>query len=193
MKVLVFLADGFEEIEAVTVIDVLRRAEVEVVTVSVMESTEVRGSHQISVRADILMNDVINEVIAEGIRNGSEEKTAMLVLPGGMPGTLNLDNNKQLMELILSFHEAGRYIAAICAAPVILGRAGVLKGRSATCYPGFEKELDGAVVTEERVVRDGNIITSRGAGTAMEFALKLVEILEGKQAAEKLYKGMLCT
>lgn len=178
-KVNVYLADGFEEIEAVTVIDVLRRAEVEVKTVSVSDNKEVTGAHGITVKADALLGAFDNA------------EADMLMLPGGMPGTKNLENSRELKEVIKTFMENGKYVAAICAAPSILGKMGLLNGVKAVCFPGFEQYLSGAKLGSDIVVQDGNIITSKGPGTAIYFALKLVELLKGNEAAEELRKGMI--
>lgn len=179
MKVYIFLADGFEEIEAITVIDVLRRAGVDIKTVSITGKNEVIGSHQIKVTADLLFDK-------NQLKDGE-----MIVLPGGMPGTKNLLEHKELSDLIKYYNESDKWIAAICAAPMVYGRMGLLKGKCATCYPGFEKDLEGAKLKEDKVVVDGKCITSRGPGTAIYFALKLAEILKGKQTADKLKEGMI--
>jgi len=180
-KVYVFLVTGFEEIEAVSVVDVLRRAGVEVIMVSISaEERKVTGAHDIEITADILFEDVCYP-------DGD-----MLVLPGGQPGTDNLNAHKALKELIQTYYDQQKYIAAICAAPLVLGGMGLLKGKKAVCYPGYEDCLVGASIAQnECVVVSDNIITSKGPGTAIEFALKLVEILVGKETAENLKKGMI--
>lgn len=169
--VYLFLADGFEEIEALTPVDVLRRAGIEVKTVSVGESKTVRGAHDIRVSADISVGEV------------DPDAAEMYVLPGGMPGTNNLYDCAGLRKLISDGAGSGKYIAAICAAPSILGRMGLLRGRKATCYPGFEKYLDGAEYTGAPVERDGNIITARGMGVALEFSLELCAALKDRETA----------
>ncbi len=179
--VYVFLANGFEEVEALTAVDLLRRAEIQVKTVSIMEDKMVYGAHGIGIEADILF------------REGLYDKCAMLILPGGMPGTANLCNHRGLKEELEAFYAAKKPIAAICAAPMVLGRAGLLQGHKATIYPGMEEELIGAEVCADRVVVSENLITSKGPGTAMEFALAIIEYLKGGQkkdeiAAELLYK-----
>ncbi|GHT34602.1 thiazole biosynthesis protein ThiJ [Bacteroidia bacterium] len=183
MKAYIFFATGFEEIEAVSVIDVLRRAGVEVEAIAIPEEDDeywVEGAHDISVIGDNNFDD------------GDFSDGDILILPGGQPGTDNLNANKDLKKLILQYHEQGKYIAAICAAPLILGGLGLLKGKRAVCYPGYEKQLVGAeIATDERVVVDGKIITSKGPGTAIEFGLVLVELLVGKEVAEKLSEGMI--
>lgn len=168
-KVFVFLADGFEEIEGLTVVDILRRAGVETETVSVSGSKEVKGSHGIVVEADSLF-----PVCGDA---------DMLVLPGGMPGTLNLKAHKGLRDLLAAYDRKKKYIAAICAAPTILSELGLLKDREACAYPSFENVLDCRSVKKVAVVQDGNIITGRGMGAAIPFALKLTEVLCGKEKA----------
>ncbi|MDR3364134.1 MAG: DJ-1/PfpI family protein [Clostridiales Family XIII bacterium] len=177
--VYVHFADGFEEIEALTVVDLLRRAGIETEAVSIMGRLLVTGAHGVQIVCDILFEDAVY---------GSCE---LIVLPGGMPGAANLGGHAGLVEKILSFRNQGKPIAAICAAPLVLGHAGVLKGKKATCYPGFENELEGAEITEDTVCVDGGVITSRGPATAMPFALALIEALKGKEAAGKIAAGLL--
>lgn len=177
-KVYVFLADGTEEVEALTVIDLLRRAAVEVVTVSVMGRKQILSAHNIGIEAD--------EVY--GVSDYSDAD--MLVLPGGMPGTTHLKEHEALRGVLCAHHEAGKYLAAICAAPSVLGFYGFLDGKRATCYPGFEDELKGAQVCADGVVRDGNCITSRGLGTAIDFSLELVAVLKDAVTAEKIAKAI---
>lgn len=178
-KVCVFTADGFEEIEGLTVVDLLRRAGTEVLMVSVGEGLTVRGSHDIELKADVLFEEA---------EYGDAD---ILVLPGGMPGTLNLRNHEKLCALLKEFAAKDKKIAAICAAPMILGELGILKGKRATCYPGFEEKLFGAEVCTERVVRDGNLTTSRGLGTAISFALELISQLYGEEKAEEIKKSVI--
>jgi len=173
-RVLVFLANGFEEIEALTVVDLLRRAGVDTVTVSITSDYSVAGSHRIVVDTD--------EIISETGFGEAE----MIVLPGGMPGTKNLEANEILMEQVEAYLESDRYVAAICAAPTILGHRGLLNDKSACCYPGMHNQLTGAKVNFNEVSVDGKIITSRGLGTAIPFALKLVEILVDKATSDRL-------
>ena len=177
-RVCVVLANGFEEIEAVTVIDVLRRAGVEVTMLGV-DGAEITGSHGISVKADA--------VLAEE----ADRRWDIVILPGGLPGAHTLRDSEAVQALIRRQHAAGGKLAAICAAPIALGKAGVLAGRRATSYPGFESELHGAEVVAEPVVRDRELLTSRGPGTAMEFALALVSDLKGEEEASELRKRML--
>jgi 4-methyl-5(b-hydroxyethyl)-thiazole monophosphate biosynthesis len=175
----VHLADGFEEIEAVTIIDVLRRADLEVSVVSITRKLEVLGAHQLKVIADVLFEDV------------NYEKVDMIVLPGGMPGATNLDAHPELKEQIKQFNYDNKALAAICAAPLVYGNLGILNAKKAVCYPGFEKYLKGAEVLSIPVVESGNIITGRGVGAALEFALKIVEKQVSSEKAAQLAKQML--
>lgn len=174
-----FLAQGFEEIEAVSPIDLLRRAGKKVVTVGVGGQV-IEGSHGIPITADITDSQIV-----------LDDDLEMIILPGGMPGTLNLQKNENIQKAIDFCFENNRYIAAICAAPSILGHKGILKGKKAVCYPGFEDQLFGAEVHNEPVVADNNIITSRGAGAAVKFGLKLVEVLVSKEDSEKLAESII--
>lgn len=178
-KVCVFLADGFEEIEGLTVVDILRRAGIDTETVSVMGRKEIHGAHDITVMADSLFE--------ETDMAGAD----MLVLPGGMPGTLNLKAHEGVRNLLLSFDKEKKHIAAICAAPSVLGGLGLLKGREACCYPSFEDQLTGAKVVSEPAVTDGHITTGRGMGTAIPFALELAAVLAGKEKAEEVKKSIV--
>lgn len=180
-KIAVHLADGFEEIEAVSIIDVLRRADLDVAIVSVTGKTEVTGAHQIKLMADVLFEKV----------NYSE--IYMIVLPGGMPGAANLDAHVGLNTQIRKFVDENKQLAAICAAPLVFGNLGILKGKQAVCYPGFEKYLKGAEVLNISVVESGNIITGRGPGVAIQFALKIVEKAVSAEKAELLSRQMLVT
>jgi len=170
-RVCVFFAEGFEEIEALTVVDILRRGGIDVDMVSVTGARRVTGSHKITVETDKLLEEV------------DFEETRMLVLPGGMPGTKGLEATELLMEQVDAFYEKGKYIAAICAAPSIFGHKGILKGRTACSFPSFESHLEGAEVSKEPVVVSDNVITSRGMGTAIPFGLKLLELFAGEKAA----------
>lgn len=176
----VCLAEGFEEIEALAPVDILRRAQFEVRTVGVTGEA-VTGAHGIRVTADLTPGQV------------KPETMEMLVLPGGMPGTKNLEASGFVRELLLTAHRNNAWIGAICAAPSILGHAGLLKGRKATCFPGFESELTGAQVSSAPVEQDGRLITARGAGTAVAFGLKLAEALSSPQQASQLGAAMQCT
>jgi len=179
MKIAVHLAEGFEEIEAISIIDVLRRAGLEVITVSVANDLKVTGSHQIQVVADQPFDDVNYDLID------------MIVLPGGMPGTKNLNNNTGLKKQIECFYRTGKYLGAICAAPLVFGELGILKGKKATCYPGFEGYLHGAEITEAAFEVAGNIITGKSAGVAITFAIKIVEMLLGPEPAKQLVEKMI--
>lgn len=178
-KVYVFLANGFEEIEAIAPIDVLRRAEIETVTVSISDVKEVEGAHGVIVVADQLFSEV-----AFGDND-------IYVLPGGYDGMLNLDAHEGVKALLSKQHEQGKQIAAICAAPSVLGGLGILEGKEAICYPGFEQNLKGANISKQAVVEDGNIITGKGPGVAVDFALKIVESLKGKALADDIAAGMM--
>lgn len=176
----VYLAQGFEETEAVTPIDMLRRAEKKVITVGVGDNIIV-SSHGIPVITDTIAQEA-----------PLTDELEMIVLPGGMPGTLNLEKSEYVQAAIDFCMEKNITIGAICAAPSILGHKGLLKGRKAVCYSGFEAQLDGAEIGSESVVADGNIITSRGAGTAMKFALALVERAVSKAESDRQFRAVLC-
>lgn len=178
-KVGVFLADGFEEIEGLTVVDLLRRADVEVTTISITGEYTIHGAHKIDVQADKLFEDVD---VAE---------LDMAVLPGGMPGTLNLGAHEGLGKVLKDFYGQKKYIAAICAAPSVFGQYGFLNGRKATSYPGFEEKLQGAKYVTDAVAVDDFVITSRGLGTAIDFSLALIETLVDKEMAEKIAKAII--
>ncbi len=176
--VYVFLAKGFEELEALAPVDVLRRAGVEVKTVGVT-GKRVSGSHGISVNCDITIAEAVYDEL-EGI-----------ILPGGLPGTTNLEADETVQNFIDYATENSKVIGAICAAPMILGHKGLLCGKNAVCYTGFEKELTGAHVLDRPAVRDGNIVTGWGAGGAMEFALLYLEaISESQELAKKIARNM---
>lgn len=173
-----FLAPGFEEIEAITILDVLRRAQLNVVSVSLTGDLTVTGAHGIAVLADTLYPDVD---LAEA---------ALLILPGGMPGTNNLNVHEGLKKAIKSHATAGKPVAAICAAPLILGQLGLLAGKEATCYPGYEQHLVGARLSKKAVVQDGLFLTGNGPGAAARFALQIVNNFRSEELAEELAKGM---
>lgn len=178
-KVLVPVADGAEEIETMTIIDVLRRAEARV-TIAGVSSREITAAHGVRLSADKLITEC------------ADETYDMIALPGGMPGAENLRNSKVLTDLLVQQRDAGRWLAAICAAPaVVLGSLGLLEGRHATCYPGFTAQLKGATVSDDRVVVDGPCITSKGPGSAMAFALALVTALFGEAKADEVAAGLL--
>lgn len=177
-KILIPLASGFEEIEAITNIDVLRRAGLEVLTAGI-GGTEIEGDHGIKIKTDT----TIEEVKAEDLK--------AVVLPGGMPGAANLKANSELLQLIKELYAEAKLCAAICAAPIVLEKAGILVEKQATSYPGFDKELNSANYSQERVVIDDNIITGRGPGVAMEFAMTIVEYLIDEETKRELQKSMI--
>ena len=172
-RVLVPLAEGFEELEAVTIIDMLRRAGIEVV-VAALAGNPVTGSHGIVLSADAAFDDV------------SGQEFDLIALPGGMPGASNLRDDPRIGAIIRRLHDGGRHVAAICAAPMALAAAGVLKGRRATSYPGFLDRAADLTLVDEPVVVDGRVITSRGPGTALDFALELVAQLQGPAARQQV-------
>lgn len=177
--VYVHLAEGFEEIEAVTIVDLLRRVGAEVKTVSVSGKKQVMGTHGVPVEADLLYEEA------------NYEECEMIVLPGGMPGAENLGKHEGLTAHIRCFAEHGKYLAAICAAPMVLGDLGILEGKKAVIYPGMEDCLKGAQAEQAKVIADGTIITAKGPAAAMPFAIKLAEILKGKDAAQQLASDLL--
>ena len=179
-KALIFLAEGFEEVEALTVVDLLRRAEIAVDMVSITDKQMVTGSHKITVEADVMF--------ADADFAGAD----ILILPGGMPGTNNLLAHEGLKEKLLAFaKDASKKVAAICAAPTVLGAHGILQGKNATCYPGHEDKLLGANIRKEPVVVDGDIITSRGLGTAIDFAAAIISAYCGEAKAEEILKAVI--
>ncbi len=178
-KIGVFLAEGFEEIEGLTVVDILRRAGIPVTTISITGQKEVCGSHQIKVLADALYG----EIDFSGYGG--------IVLPGGMPGTTNLGSHPGVKETIKAFAAEGKLVAAICAAPSVLGQERILKGKKAACYPGFEDKLEGAEAVFEEVAEDGNIITSRGMGTAIPFALRMAAYVTTEEKAKELAEAII--
>jgi 4-methyl-5(b-hydroxyethyl)-thiazole monophosphate biosynthesis len=177
-KILIPLADGFEEIEAVTNIDVLRRAGLDVITAGI-GSKKIRGDHGINVETDTKISEV------------SADDLSAVVLPGGMPGAANLRDSAELLKLIRAVYEKDGLCAAVCAAPIVLEAAGILESKNATSYPGFGDQMQSSNYQEERVVIDGNIITGRGPGVAMEFALTIVEYLLDDKERVELEKAML--
>jgi len=174
MNVVVLLAPGFEELEAVTIVDVLRRAGISVLLAGIAPPP-IEGGHGIKVMTDLSIDDVTTY--------------DALVLPGGNPGYLNLERDQRVLKLIRAAYDAGKYVGAICAAPHVLGVAGIMDGATATCYPGIE--IAGAKRVEERVVRHGTIITSQGPGTAIDFALDLVEVLTSTKNAREVKNALL--
>jgi len=178
IKILVQLANGFEEMEALIPVDIWRRAGFVVETVSITGNKTVTGSHNIPVIADLLFEEA------------NFEDAQMIFLPGGMPGSSNLDAHDGLRKQLISFSEKKKYLCAICAAPMVLGHNNILYGKRATCFPGYEKELTGANNTGANVEFDGNIITAKGAGVAMELAFCVTEMIMGEDFTMKLAAKM---
>ncbi len=178
--VYVFLANGLEEIEALTPVDILRRGGVDVVTVGIGGKT-ITGSHHISICADIADSEFPGTAEAEGV-----------VLPGGMPGTLNLEASPIVCEAAKACAADGKIVGAICAAPSVLGHLGLLQGKKAVCYPSFEGELKGSVPTDDFVCTDGNIITAKGMGVSVDFGLALLSALRGEAVAAKVKASIQC-
>ena len=179
MKAYIFLATGFEEIEAISTIDILRRGEVELVTVSITGELTVMGLHQIPVKADMLFEEAD---FADG---------DAFILPGGGPGSFMLNDHNALKQLLVSKNEQKKWIAAICAAPLVLGGLGLLDGKKAICYPGMESYIQGAVLTDAPAVTDGNIITGKGPGLAINFGLTILAALYGQDVANKVACDLL--
>lgn len=180
--VLVFLANGFEEIEAIAPVDLLRRAGVDTATVGI-GSQYIRGTHGIEIKADLYEEEALDQAVLGNVE--------MIVLPGGMPGAENLNNSKTLEKIMELCDKNKAYMAAICAAPLVLGEHGYLKGKKATCYPGYEDRLGSADYNYASVVHDGNIITADSMGSAIDFALALVRELKGIEAERDLRKVVL--
>lgn len=173
-KVYAFLAEGLEEVECLAAVDVMIRAGIEVKLISVTGQLEVTGSHHITIKTDLLFEQI------------RPEKADVLFLPGGMPGTRNLQAHEGLSQALQSAVREGRRVAAICAAPSVLGGLGLLNGKMATCFPGFEDKLEGAIYTKQGVVTDGLITTARGLGYALDLGLELVSLLIDKKTAQKI-------
>ena len=179
MAIAVFFANGYEEIEALTVVDLTRRAGIEAWMVSITDEKAVTGSHGINVSMDKTLKEV------------DFEQVDMIVLPGGMPGTLNLEACEPLMEKVREFDKAGKYISAICAAPTVFGHLGLLNGKKACCYPGMEDGLIGAEVTYESTAMADHILTSRGMGTAIDFGLQIIARFQGQDVADDMAKKIV--
>lgn len=180
-KIAVMLAEGFEEVEAVTPVDFLRRADIEV-TVTGVTGSAVRGARGVTLQTDKEIGEILSRA----------DEYDGVVLPGGMPGASNLAESEETGEFIRKMAETGKLVAAICAAPaVVLQPLGILAGKQATCYPGFEERFENVKFSKKRVVKDGNIITSRGPGTAAEFAVEIITYLSGKEAAHAVHKATL--
>jgi 4-methyl-5(b-hydroxyethyl)-thiazole monophosphate biosynthesis len=178
-KIIVPLAQGLEEIETITAVDVLRRADIGVTTVS-LGDLKVKGAHDIIIIADMF----IDEIDVDGFDG--------ILLPGGMPGSVNLRDDERVINMVKSLDKDGKLVSAICAAPIVLERAGVLKGRKATSYPGFGEEMPSCNYVDDRVVVDNNTITGKGPGAALEFAFEVVDYLAGEEMVNKL-KGEMFT
>ncbi len=178
-KIGVFMATGCEEIEGLTVVDIARRAGIEVTMISVGPEKKIVGSHDITFMTD------------ETKDSADYSKLDGIVLPGGMPGTIHLGEDETVNRIIREFATEGKLVSAICAAPSVLGQVGLLQGKNATCYPGFEEKLIGATCLEEQVVRDGNIITARGMGTAIPFALEIVRYFLDDASASRVADGLV--
>lgn len=178
-RVGIFIADGFEEIEGLTVVDILRRAGIDIDMISINDENNATGSHKITVKTE------------QTIHTADLDAYEAIVLPGGMPGTRNLGACEEVVRTIKTYAAEGKLVAAVCAAPSVLGENGLLDGRTATCYPGWEDKLLGARVTLNPVETDGNIITSRGMGTAIEFALAIVAYLTNEEAADKVRSSIV--
>lgn len=179
-KIAIMIANGCEEIEALTVVDILRRAGIGIDMVAIGDQKTVTGSHRVTFECDALMSE-ISRADYDGI-----------VLPGGMPGTENLRADKNVADMVKEYHASGKLVSAICAAPSVLGDLKVLDGKKATCHPGFEDRLGDAKFVAESVVRDGNVITSRGMGTAIDFALAIVDYLgDGSKTVDQLVEALV--
>lgn len=177
--VYIFLADGFEIIEALSPVDMLRRAGIEVKTVGVTGQV-VQASCGVKVTADVMPEEV------------SIESAQAVVIPGGLPGVTNLEESEFVKDCVLKAADSGKFVCAICAGPSLIGKLGLLKGKNAISYPGFEQYLEGAEISSEYVVRDGNFITARGAGVSVDFGLEIVAALNGKEASDKVRKTIQC-
>ena len=179
-KVILFLAEGFEEVEALTVVDYLRRKNINVDTVSITEDNKVKGAHDIIVLADKTI-DEIKDI-------GSYDA---VIIPGGLPGATNLRDNDKVIDIVKKTDKYSGLVAAICAGPIVLERAGVINGKNVTSYPGFEEELKSGIYIEENVLRDCNIITARGPALAVDFAIEIIEYLLGEEKAKELKDDIL--
>ena len=187
-KIGIFMADGCEEIEGLTVVDIVRRAKMEIVMISVTGKKEVTSSHGVTFLADVLAEETGYEDLITEI---DFKESDMIVLPGGMPGTIHLLENETVNAVIRKFADEGKLVAAICAAPSVLGAAGLLEGKHATCHPGFEEKLTGATTSEDEVVVDGSFITSRGMGTAIPFAFEIVRYFTDDETVEHVRQGLV--
>ena len=179
MKVILFLAEGFEEVEALTVVDYLRRMDIEVDMVSITDKKEVKGAHDILVVADKVI-DELDDINYDGA-----------VIPGGLPGATNLRDNDKVIDIIKDMDSNGKLVSAICAGPIVLKRAGVITDKMVTSYPGFDKEFTDSIYKAENVVVDKNVITARGPALAVDFAIEIVKYLIGEEKAEELKEDIL--
>lgn len=175
----VILAEGHEEIESITIVDILRRAGLNIAMYSIIDDLDVKGAHEIIIRADYYLKDLKDKTL-EGI-----------ILPGGMPGAINIMENNELKEIVIKMNEDKKLIGAICAAPIALGEWGILTDKKAICYPGFEKKLIGAKIQKTKVTIDENIVTAEGPASAFDFALKIVSKIKGNDATRTLKQDML--
>lgn len=180
MKIMVFLADGFEEVEALTTVDYLRRMDIAVDMVSITQDKEVKGSHGISVIADKTIDQIGNVDQYDGV-----------VIPGGLPGATNLRDNSKVIDVVKKVNENRKLTAAICAGPIVLKEAGIIDGKRITSYPGFEDQLSSGIYQEQGVVKDGNIISARGPALAVDFSIEIVRYLLGEEKADELKAGIL--
>lgn len=180
MKIILFLADGFEEVEALTVVDYLRRMEIEVDMVSISDDRKVKGAHDIEVLSDKILADI-----------GDIESYDGLVIPGGMPGASNLRNNDRIIEIVRTMNQEEKLVAAICAGPIVFERANIIENKKITSYPGFEDDLKDGEYINQAVVLDGNMITARGPAYAVDFAIEIVRYLLNDSKADELKKDIL--
>ena len=179
-KVILFLAEGFEEVEALTVVDYLRRKDILVDIISITEDKRVKGAHDIVVIADNNIDNISDIDSYEGV-----------IIPGGLPGATNLRDNHKVIDIVKKIDKYGGLVAAICAGPIVLERAGVINGKNVTSYPGFGEELKSGIYIEENVLRDCNIITARGPALAVDFAIEIIEYLLGEEKAKELKDDIL--
>lgn len=180
MRVALFISPGFEEIEAITPVDLLRRADIEIITVSLTDSLYVEGAHNLSLKADILISNILSSNDYNGV-----------ILPGGLRGMQNIVESEKARDLTQELFYSQKMVAAICASPFALFTFGILKGKKYTCYPRFEENIKEAQFEVKKVVIDGNLITSRGVGTAVDFSLAMIRYLKGDELANKIQKAIL--
>ncbi len=179
MKIMVFLAQGFEEVEALTLVDYLRRMDIDVDMVSISKDKMVKGAHGIEVKADRLIDNLDVETYKGAL------------IPGGLPGATNLQENKRVVEIVKDFYSQNKLVWAICAGPVVLYEAGILKDKDFTCYPGFQGNIKDGNYVDKDTVRVGNVITGKGPALAVDFALEIVDYLLGQDKKEELKKDIL--